>query len=946
MVRDIRFRGASAPDVLLPLLAQKPDEPLDRNKIRRSLQALYATGRFSELQVEAEPAPQNQITLVFVAKENYFIGMVSIGDYKQPTPSINQLVNAAKLELGQLYTDEKLKLGLARMEQVLADNGFYRATIQPERTWHRDTRIVDVGFHVHAGQRARVGPVTSQGDSGLTEEELRAITHLPVGATVTADRTRKALQRLRKHYQKRDRLAAQVSLVGTKYDPAHNTVSYAFTIDRGPTVAIDVEGARLSHGTLKRLVPVYEENAVDEDLLNEGRRNIRDFLETQGYFDTTVTVRQQSVPEDRTDVVYVVDKGKRHKLVGIEFRGNKYFDEDTLRERMSIQTGSVLMPHGRFSQPLLARDVAAIEDLYRANGFQQVKVTPTTKDDYHGHIGHIVVILNIEEGSQTLVSSLKIEGNKAFSDDVLRSLINTTEGQPFSDANVTNDHDSVVSYYYNHGFPNVAFDSQTQPVRGQPNRMDVVYKITEGPQIYVAQLITEGLVHTKPFIVDRALRIHPGDPLGQAAILDSQRRLYDMGVFNQVNFAVENPEGDERSKNLILDLEEARRWTFIYGVGFEVQTGSAPGTSSPTGRTGASPRVSLEITRLNFRGRDHTIIFKSRYGRLEKLGLFSYEAPHWLNHESLKLRFTTYYDDTRDVRTFTAQRLEGSLEAEHKVSNITTLLYRFSYRNVKVDPRTLVIDPALIPLFSKPTRIGMPSLTFIRDTRDDPINSHKGMYTTADVGVSSGIFGSEANFSRFLFQNSSYYAFGKRKQWVVARTTRVGVEEPYGMSGAVIPLPERFYAGGGNTQRGFAINQAGPRDPVTGFPLGGEGLFINQTELRLPPIALPFFGDTISPVLFHDMGNVYTSAGDIFPSLVRLRQPNEQSCRSLSPTAKCSFNYNPQAVGAGIRYKTPIGPVRLDFGYDLNPPLFPIQRESRIDRLAHFNFYFSIGQTF
>jgi outer membrane translocation and assembly module TamA len=161
----------------------------------------------------------------------------------------------------------------------------------------------------------------------------------------------------------------------------------------------------------------------------------------------------------------------------------------------------------------------------------------------------------------------------------------------------------------------------------------------------------------------------------------------------------------------------------------------------------------------------------------------------------------------------------------------------------------------------------------------------------------------------------------------------------------VIPLPERFFAGGASSHRGFAINQAGPRDLETGFPLGGEATFTHMTELRLQPVMLPFIGDNLSPVLFHDMGNVFSSAGQIFRSLAKISQESKQQCQTI-PATTCDFNYMSHAVGLGFRYATPIGPVRVDFGYNLNPPTFPINREGRFDNLRHFNFYFSIGQTF
>jgi outer membrane protein assembly factor BamA len=406
--------------------------------------------------------------------------------------------------------------------------------------------------------------------------------------------------------------------------------------------------------------------------------------------------------------------------------------------------------------------------------------------------------------------------------------------------------------------------------------------------------------------------------------------------------AVQNPEGTATQKNVNLQLTEAKRYTFNYGFGFQVQTGQPAGAQEPQGKTGISPQVSFDITRLNFRGRDHTITLRSKYGNLEKLGLASYEAPRWFDFEHLTFNLTSFYQQTNDVRTFTAKRLEGSVEIKQEVTKAITLLYRLTYRRVSTD--NLVIDPNLVPLFSRAVRVGMPSVAFIRDTRDNPINSHKGTFSTVDFGVASGAFGSEANFSRLVAQNSSYYQFHK-KRWVFARSTRIGFEEPYG-SKDFIPLPERFFAGGSNSHRGFGINQAGPRDLTTGFPLGGGGVFTNNLELRTPPLPVPWMSDNISAVAFHDMGNVFPSAGDIPDSFLRVSQPSRATC--LVPAlGTCNFNYMSHAVGGGIRYRTPIGPVSFDVGYNLNPPAFPITVGTpRFDTLKHFNYFFSIGQTF
>jgi outer membrane translocation and assembly module TamA len=176
----------------------------------------------------------------------------------------------------------------------------------------------------------------------------------------------------------------------------------------------------------------------------------------------------------------------------------------------------------------------------------------------------------------------------------------------------------------------------------------------------------------------------------------------------------------------------------------------------------------------------------------------------------------------------------------------------------------------------------------------------------------------------------------------------------------VIPLPERFFSGGGNSHRGFGLNQAGPRDPVTGFPVGGAALFLNNLELRLPPVNLPFFQDNISFAIFHDAGNVFTNGHDLLHSLVQWRQKDPELCQQPPSRSgsvnQCNYNYISHALGVGVRYKTPIGPVRFDFGYNLNPPRFP-STQTVTDafgtrnifvpqQVSHFNVYFSIGQTF
>lgn len=942
---QINSPAVDNPETLLPILPQKVNEPLDKYKVRRSVQVLYNTGRFAEIQVEAQRNPSGEVVLVFDARENYFFGSI-LAEGSPAHPSDSQLVNASKLNLGEQFSEEKANAGVQGMQRTLQENGYYQATIKPFYEWDSRNQQVKVQFVVDRGKPARVGVVNVIGTPGYSAEEVRNIAKLRSRDKVTLAHFTRALQRLRKRFQKQERLEAQVTMTQRVYHPETNLLDYTFEINRGPVVDVKVEGAKLRRGLVKRFVPIFEESAVDEDLLNEGARNLRDYFQTKGYFDVTVTYEQKQSPgTERRNVVFNIERKQRHKLVELTVQGNHYFRREDLREQMIMQPAGGLLLYGLFSQSILTRDVQSIENLYRNNGFLQVKVTPEVQDNY-GKKGHIRALLNIVEGPQTVVGKLAIEGNEALPEGQIRGMITASEGQPYSDFMVIADQTVILDGYYNLGFPKVRFEYTTQPEPGAPNKVDVTYKITEGPQVFVDKVLISGLNYTRPFVVDREIKIGVGDRLSQSQMLDSQRRLYDMGIFNEVGVAVQNPEGDTTSKDINFQLSEARRYTFNYGLGLEVQTGQpAGGTSNPQGTTGVSGRVSFDVTRLNFRGRDHTITLKTRYGNLEKLALIGYGAPRLFDSQNLTLDFTTFYQQTNDVRTFTSKRLEGSAAIKQNLNRATTLLYRLIYRRVSTD--NLVIDPNLVPLFSRAVRVGMPDFSYIRDTRDNPIESLKGTFSTFDLGVAAGAFGSQASFTRLVVQNSSYYQFHKRR-WVFARSTRIGVEEPFG-STDFAPLPERFFAGGSTSHRGFGINQAGPRDLTTGFPLGGEALFLNNLELRTPPLPFPFVGNNLSAVVFHDMGNVFATTGDMVNSLLKFSQPDRSLC--LNPASgSCNFNYVSHAVGAGARYRTPIGPVSFDVGYNLNPAAFPISTPATgspsSQVLKHFNFFFNIGQTF
>jgi len=969
---------------LLSATPLKIGEPLTREALHDAMQALFATGRFADIQAEADRTETAGVSLRFLTTANFFVGMLTI-EGVSTNPSANQLTSATRLQLGELYAREKIDRALAGVQRVLEENGFHQSRVTISEDRDQQQHQVNMTFHVVTGPRAVVGEIRLEGDAGYSIEEIREIAKLHTGDPVISSRITRALQRIRARYQKQDRLLAQVSVANRTYHSELNTVDYVFKVERGLAVQMAAEGFKLSQRVLRKLVPIYEEGAVDDDLLNEGRRNITNHLQTLGYFEATVSVSQNTAPDGKSlQVVYTVNPGARHKLTAIRISGNRYFPDDLIRSRMQNHSAGRLFSHGRYSEVFLEEDVRSIQALYRSSGFRQAEVTSKLVEKYQGDPSQLAIEIVIKEGLQTRVAWVRIEGSYTLPQEQLPE-IPTAEGQGFDESGLADDRDTILEKYFDSGFPNATVDVAYVPVPSTDNlpRVGVTFTIHEGEQFFVDQLFLDGLHYTRFGVARREVRVQPGGPLSQKDMLESQRRLYDLGLFKQVDTAIQNPEGTESRKNVLVTAREADRYTFDYGVGIEFQTGQPSfGTNQPLGQTGVSPRVSFGVSRINMGGRHQTLTMKTNVGRLQQRGLISYDIPKLLNREDLRFTATTLYDNTVDVSTFTSKRLEGTLQVTQALKRdattgreLTTFAYRFSYRRVQAT--SVQVTDNLIPLLSKPTRVGTPNFLYVRNRRDSDLESARGNYSTIEGGVASSYFGSEADFSRLLVKNSTYHTFFRnrstRQGFVFARSTSVGIENPFGSTGildpaqdptqflhaggTLIPLPERFYSGGGNSHRGFGLNQAGTRDPTTGFPVGGSAVFLNSLEMRFPNVTVPYLLDNIGFTIFHDMGNVFARPQEMLPSLGRFHQPNQQICfqpPSPGKLSQCNYNYASHALGVGVRYQTPIGPLRFDFGYNLNPPVFPSFTTDPVtknlvfgfQRAGHFNFSFSVGQSF
>lgn len=953
-IRVLDEKGNAVPEET-PQLALEVGKSFDIEAERQSLRDLYRWGDYSDIHVGVAEI-SGGLRVDFIVRRNYYVNVVQVLGLKDP-PTEPAALAALRLNLGEPFRESSLQAAVQRLDEVLHEEGLYQSKVNYSLEPHEETRQMDITFTVSPGPRARVGAFTIKNQTPYSDKALIKRSKIHIKNEVTQVRLTRADQRLKKFLVDQGYLGATAEITPGDYDLASNRVPLICTVTAGPHVQIEIDGAHVSKSTQKKLLPIYAEGAVDEDLVQEGRRNIRDYLQRQGYFSVDVQVSTHPGKVKNEQVVsYQISRGEKFRLVGISFDGNKYFNDDLLSGRLQLQTAA-FASSGRFSQQMVRSDADSIRAVYLANGFQDVQVTTDVKDNYRNKKGNLFVAFHIVEGPQTRVAALDIEGNRAFSKDALFAVVGSTPGQPYSEADVASDRNNILAMYYNAGYPEARFHEDVIN-DSAPNRVRLVYQIMEGRRIEVSNVLLTGYQITRPGIIARQVQIHAGEPLREGDVVETQRRLYNLGVFNRVQIAPQNPNGADPAKVMVVDAQEGGRYTIGYGFGYEIQriaancSAAAPGqlsTCSPNSYVIAqSPRGIFEISRSNMFGRAQTLSFKARASTLEYRAVLAYTAGDLFGNKNLSFQVTGFADKSQDVNTFTSTRFEGSLQVIQQLSHSSSLLYRYFYRRVKASDINSTINVEQIPLYSLPTLVSGFGITYARDRRDNPGDAKHGTFNTLDLSVAASRLGSSASFFRGYFQNSSFHSFGR--DFVFARSLRFGIEEPLGVttegvatectstlptSAEIIPLPERLFAGGGTSLRGFGLNQAGPRDPCTGFPVGGLALLALNQELRFP-MKLPIIGNRLGGTIFYDGGNVYSDVNHI--------------TLAWKPPSPTNLDYFSHTVGFGVRYPTPVGPVRVDFGYQLNPGQYQATiapaTTPTLFRLPRFQFFFNIGPVF
>ena len=720
------------PDVtrLLDVRAGRPLEPAN---VRSTIEHLVHLGRFATIDVLAEPVADG-VRLRVELTSAQRIGDVEVERSLRAFGGEIERAVRDRFGAGALATRAGEAAAIA--QDVLGEHGHLRPELSTRVVATDRREVVTLVVAGDPGPRWHLGRVTL---TGLPDgEQAAALTALDLAPGMPYDvgeidaRVQRYTERLRAagYYE---------AVVRTTPVPGQGQATIDLTVDvtRGPLVSLSFEGDSLPEAVQRELVPVREEASVDEDLLEDSRARITNWLQERGYWRARVSYSRRQTATG-LEVVFTIARGRRYRVEGLVLGGAQALPETALRERIEIERGDV------FSPSVLASGVQSITQLYQNSGFPAARVEQALVDVSAPSLstdvpGALEIRLRVVEGERATVSRVAFEGVQALEEGELRSLLTIEAGQPFSTAEVVASREAVLRRYLDEGYRQAQIEARLDG-GASPGDIAVTFVLTEGGQTTVDRIIVIGNVRTSEDTIRRELRIASGEPFGLSRVFESQRRLTALGLFRSVRI-VDVGEANVSAHDVIVTVEEAPVTTIGYGAG--LQGGQRLRTRGELGDVGEDFEIAargfFEAGRRNLWGKNRSMNVFLR-GSLRPR-----DFPGDPERDGTGLAFNEYrvlgtWREPRafldsanlDVTAFVEQAIRSSFSFRRQQARVdwsrlfgdhTTFVARYGVGrtelyDARIDPEDQLIVDRLFPQ----VRISSVTSSVLRDTRDDPLD--------------------------------------------------------------------------------------------------------------------------------------------------------------------------------------------------------------------------------
>ncbi len=888
------------PEYLTPLAVVEEGHPLSNSDVRAGIEYLYLKGQFKDIRIDGFPEDGGvrlEYTLVPITKVQ---SAVIRGNRSISSRAISDA--ARGIEGGELR-EERLSELRAAILAIYESAGFFLADVKFRQEEAESPNHVILFIEIDEGRATLIEEISFSGNTVFTGEELlktiKSRRGMPLKRDVLLDSD---IQALVKKYTNAGYPAAKPGPVSLTF---RDNKAYVYIPgNEGPRVNISFTGNReFSSGTLKRNLLIWSEHDISDSVIEGSVDRIKGLYRQKGYAATRVEVKRLE-GQGRLDLEFSVNEGPKTGIEEIFIQGNLFFTERQIRKQMNTRESGWLA-FRPYVEDILEKDVEGIREMYIDSGFLSANVK--RRVEMSGDGTEAFVMIELVEGPQTRVGGITFEGNRAFPSSELLGMLSLGTGSPFSERLTEEDRYRILSAYSNKGYlyakvdvekirrtvsaaaPDDASRSGGASLKAPGEIVDVTYRITEDLPVLFGRVILRGNETTKDEVILREVMAPPNSPYDYQAILKSQQRLYRLGFFGMARFETVHPGEKELVKDMLLTVEERDAGAVEMGVGY-----------------GDVDRLRgfIEVSHRNIQGRARYASIRLEASDIAERVIFNFREPWFLGY-NIENRFSLAWSDTKELNFDTREvyyQRRGTLLSYgfEKVydSLRASLTYQFdNAENYNVKP-----DAVITPEDIGHVRVISITPGLVWDLRDDPFNPTRGSLHGFALKEAMRELGSEADFSKATAQSSWFFTLGA--SLIAAVSGRAGMAWPHGETGD-IPLHERFKLGGSTTVRGYVHNSVGPVTGPENTPVGGTSMAVFNVELRTNP------GTGFGWVLFTDGGNVWA----------------DQDIRLDDLRA---------SYGAGLRYNTPIGPLRVDYGQKIH------RRPGESPGEIHFN----IGHSF
>jgi len=857
IIRDVEVRGLTcmSETELLNIMGFREATEITDADVRSGIKRAFLSMRFRDIIVSRDDLDSS--TLIVEVREKYSVKKISVhGNRLLGDREIKQYF---PLKEGQYFDEEKMQPYIETLRESLVEIGYVDIKIDFSLEFNEAEREIVVHLDVKENEPLFIKSVNIK---GIDDDEEREKVFLKLKMFSGDVYNRKKLVR------RLEVIKGYLKDIGY-YNP--RVIGYVFSkgilnvsIDTGKRLHIIIKGnIYYTDSRLMDEMPFNDAGSIRNELIEEAVTRIIGLYHEAGFVFTQIApvVKTEG---DSPEILFYIYEGPQVTLEKIILRGNLIEDEK-IKDILSLREKDY------FNPDKVESDVETIKEFYYALGYLDIEVLES-KYEYSDDKKRATLQFVINEGSQRLIRSITFTGNKVFTDIELYGIVKIKPLAPYNELDISDSRFAIINKYKQKGY----LDAEVRINRNERNdRYLINFQIDEGEQYYFGDTIIRGNVRVKTAVISRQLVNTEGEPFNAVLLRTNTQRLYKLGLFSNIDQKI--VDDNENRKDVLLDVKESNAGAFEFGVGYGDYE---------------KYRGFFDISYRNFFGMNRQGKFRTELTTLsEKYILSGFEpwlfkmpdayGPVAMNINFIKERRTEKNIDTGDVR-YKVKKYSSVANwwtnlSERVKGDIT---YSFSI----VDTYDVQPDVVLTPDDTGTVAISKIGPGILYDSRDNPFNPSRGILTGISFEVASSYILSQTDFVKSEFGISYFYPLAKRL--VVALSFRGGLADGYGNT-KELPLVERFVLGGRNTVRGYSQDSLGPKG-ANGTPIGGNARLMNNIEFRFD------IGWDIGVVLFMDAGNVWLDVNKV----------------DLS-----DYKYT---TGIGLRYMTPVGPLRLDYGHKLN----------------------------